>query len=69
MAKLTTAERNALPSSDFADPKNRAYPMEDAGHRTAAAGMVAKFGTDKQKAQVKRKLNSVHAGVKRGYTP
>ncbi len=67
--KLTAAARQALPDSAFADPAKRAYPMEDAGHRKSAAARVAEFGSDKQKAQVKRKLNSVHAGVKRGYTP
>jgi len=36
MARLTTAERNALPSSDFADPAHRRFPMEDADHREAA---------------------------------
>ena len=36
MARLTTKERNALPSSDFALPGQRKYPIEDAGHRAAA---------------------------------
>lgn len=36
MARLTTAERNALPDSAFADPKHRRFPMEDADHREAA---------------------------------
>jgi len=55
MAKLTTAERNALPSSAFADPAHRAYPMEDEAHRKAARMLVGKFGSSTQKAEVKAK--------------
>jgi hypothetical protein len=52
MAKLTTAERNALPSSDFADPKNRKYPINDAGHAQAAKGRASEFAGPKLKAKV-----------------
>lgn len=36
MARLTAAKRNALPSSDFAIPSQRKYPIEDASHRANA---------------------------------
>ena len=36
MAKLTTKERNALPSSEFAIPSERKYPINDASHRRNA---------------------------------
>ena len=36
MARLTTKERNALPSSKFAIPSERKYPIEDAAHRANA---------------------------------
>ncbi len=32
MTKLTKAKRNALPANDFAEPAERAYPIEDKGH-------------------------------------
>ncbi|HZU12703.1 MAG TPA: DUF6582 domain-containing protein [Chloroflexota bacterium] len=32
MAKLTDKERDALPDSDFAFPKERKEPIENAGH-------------------------------------
>lgn len=32
MAKLTSKERNALPSSKFAEPSVRKYPVNDASH-------------------------------------
>jgi len=34
--KLTQSERDALPASDFADPKNRRYPVEDKTHAEKA---------------------------------
>lgn len=44
MAKLTSAERNALPNSAFAGP-GRSYPVEDASHAANA------------KARAKQQLN------------
>lgn len=32
MAKLKTETRNKLPSSKFAEPEKRAYPIEDKAH-------------------------------------
>ena len=32
MAKLSTRARNKLPASKFAEPKKRAYPIEDKAH-------------------------------------
>lgn len=58
MARLTAAERRALPSSAFADPAHRAYPMNDANHVAAAKSMVAAHGTTKQKRQVASKAAS-----------
>lgn len=59
MARLTAAERNALPSSDFADPKARKFPMQDADHRRAAE-MDAH--TPAQKAEVTAKLRRSRLG-------
>ena len=36
MAKLTSKARNALPSSDFALPKERKYPVENRSHAANA---------------------------------
>ena len=38
MAKLTASTRNALPSSAFALPKSRKYPVQDAEHAADAKG-------------------------------
>lgn len=38
MARLTAAQRKAIPSKDFAGP-GRSYPIEDASHARAALRM------------------------------
>jgi len=55
MAKLTSAERKQLPSSDFAEPKERKYPMEDRAHAQNALSRVSQFGSSKQKSLVRAK--------------
>jgi hypothetical protein len=56
MARLTTAERNALPASDFAGP-NRSYPVEDAGHAKAAKGRAAEFAGPALKKKIDAKAD------------
>lgn len=43
MAKLTTKGRNALPAKDFAEPKERKYPIEDAAHRKNAKARASEM--------------------------
>lgn len=57
MARLTAAERNALPDSDFAGP-NRTYPVEDAGHAKAAKGRASEFAGPALKAKIGRKVRA-----------
>lgn len=56
MAKLTTAERNALPDSAFAGP-NRSYPVNDKAHAANAKARVSQFGSPKLKKTVDAKAN------------
>lgn len=58
MARLTAAERRALPSSDFADPVHRKYPEEDPGHAKAALARASEYGTPAIKAKVRKKAAS-----------
>jgi hypothetical protein len=51
MAKLTSKTRNNLPSSDFAEPKDRKYPVNDKGHARVALSRVAQHGTPAEKKQ------------------
>lgn len=57
MARLTAAERNALPDSDFAGP-DRTYPVEDAGHAKAAKGRASEFAGPALKARIGRKVKA-----------
>lgn len=44
MAKLNAKRRNALPSSDFAYPESRSYPIEDKTHARDALARAAAHG-------------------------
>ena len=59
MAKLTTKERNKIPSKDFAEPKERKYPMEDRSH---AANAKARAQQQYNKGNLsKSELNKIDA--------
>ncbi len=62
MAKLSMAQRKALPKSDFAVPSKApgpgSYPIPDATHAKAAAGRAGEYGTSAVKAAVKKKTKA-----------
>lgn len=64
MAKLTTAARNALPSSEFADPKDRKYPINDRNHAIAAKGRATEYAGKKLKSKVDKKADRKLGGKK-----
>ena len=43
MAKLKSATRNRLPSSEFGLPGSRKYPMEDRDHQIKAKGRATEM--------------------------
>ena len=53
MAKLTSAQRNALPRSDFAQPSKRKYPINDRSHARNALARVSQHGSPALKRQVR----------------
>ncbi len=53
MARLTAWKRNRLPSSAFALPASRAYPIYDRAHARDALARVSEHGTEDEKAQVR----------------
>ena len=65
MAKLTYAERKALPDSAFA-VKGRHYPTDTPGRARNALARVSKWGSDAEKAAVKMRVKSkypkIHVG-------
>lgn len=50
---LNAKARNALPSSEFAEPGVRKYPINDANHARNALARVSGNGTSEEKAQVR----------------
>ena len=57
MAKLTTEERNDLPTSTFALPGERKYPIPDRSHAANALSRVSANGTPEEKAKVRAAVN------------
>jgi|GEM_PF-1483724 len=66
IGKLTTAERNALPDSEFAEPEKRKYPIEDINHARNALARVSQFGTKKEKAEVRNAVNKKYPELAQG---
>lgn len=63
MAKLTSRERNQLPSSDFIYPKERKYPIEDASHARNALARVSQHGSSSQKSKVRASVHRKYPGI------
>jgi hypothetical protein len=65
MAKLSSADRKALPANDFAGP-DRSYPINDMNHARNALSRVSQFGypelKEKVRAAVRRKFPSIGEG-------
>lgn len=62
-AKLSSAERNALPDSAFALP-GRHYPIHDENHAHAALSEVAQHGTPEEKAKVRAAVRRRYPDIK-----
>jgi hypothetical protein len=63
MEKLIAKERNKLPKSDFAEPGERKYPINDRGHAKAALSRVAHNGTPAEKKAVTAKVRKKFPGM------
>ena len=64
MAKLSSGDRNGLPTSDFGLPGRKAFPMPDKSHaRDAISGASRSLNvgniTPTQAAQIKAKARSI----------
>lgn len=73
MARLTAAQRRALPKSDFAVPSKApgpgSYPMPDKAHEGAAKRLAGRFGSSKVKAAVNKKAKSKFGDSKKKVRP
>lgn len=65
MAKLTAAKRKKMPAKDFAQPKSKGFPINDATHermaisgatRAERAGNISASTAAKIKAKARAKL-------------
>lgn len=63
MARLTTAKRNSLKSSQFAVPGKRAYPVPDESHARNALARVREFGSPTEKAEVRAKVKRKYPDI------
>jgi hypothetical protein len=65
MAKLSMAQRRALPKSDFAVPSKApgpgSYPIPDKDHAMAAKGRAKEFGSSKTQKAVGKKAGKFFA--------
>lgn len=64
MAKLDAASRNALPTSDFALPEERKFPVNDRSHGVNALARAANKPED-IKAKVRAKVFSKFPDLKK----
>jgi hypothetical protein len=63
MARLTTKKRNALKTSEFAEPGKRAYPIHDESHARAALSRVSQYGSPAEKKQVRAAVRRKYPGI------
>lgn len=59
MARLTSALRKKLPTSAFAVPGRRAFPIHDKAHARAALRLIGHAHSAQEKAAIRKKANSM----------
>lgn len=65
MAKLTAQERDNLPASEYADSKDRKYPIPDQAHAKNALARVANK-SEKMQKNVDAKVHDKFPNIDRG---
>jgi hypothetical protein len=66
MAKLTSAERNALPSSEFAEPAERKYPINDPSHARNALARASQHASPAAKSKISAKVHKKFPSIGHG---
>ena len=56
MAKLSDKDRDRLKDSDFAEPEERKYPIEDETHARNALARVAQNGSEEEQKEVRKRV-------------
>lgn len=62
MARLTAAQRDALPNSAFAGP-GRSYPIEDPAHARNALARASQHASPALQAKIRRKVGKKYPGM------
>jgi hypothetical protein len=65
MARLTSAERNALPDSAFAGP-HRSYPIEDASHARNAMARASQHASPELEHHIAARVHGKYPGIGKG---
>lgn len=63
MAKLSSADRSALPASDFAGP-DRSYPINDTNHARNALARSSEFAMPDLKQKIRDKVRRKFPSIK-----
>jgi len=63
MAKLSSADRKALPAQDFAGP-DRSYPIPDASHARNALARSSEFAMPDLKEKIRENVRRKFPGIK-----
>jgi hypothetical protein len=66
MAKLSAADRKKLKDSEFAEPDQRKYPIEDETHARDALARVSRNGSDSEQKQVREKVEERYPDIGKG---
>jgi len=64
MAKLTSSERNSLPTKVFALPKKRKYPIPDKSHAVDALSRASANATPSEEATIRHEVAEEFPGIK-----
>jgi hypothetical protein len=63
MARLSYQEKKHLPTSTFAEPGKRKYPIPDKAHARNALARVAQFGSPAEKSKVRAAVHRKFPGI------
>jgi hypothetical protein len=65
MAKLSDKDRKQLKDSDFAEPEERKYPIEDETHARNALSRVAQNGSAEEQKEVRQNVEERYPDLKK----
>lgn len=63
MSKLSYKARKRLPSTAFAEPKKRKYPIEDKSHARNALARVSQYGSPAEKRKVRSAVHKKYPSI------